>query len=303
MAKKVIIGARKSPLAQIQAQEAAVALGIEASFVGFTTSGDLIQDQHLRDLGGKELFVLEVEKALLSGEIDLAVHSLKDLPVKTSKGVVVGAVLPRENPSDGLVSAAGFKSLTDLPLGAKVGTASPRRQAQLRNLRPDVEPVLLRGNVGTRLKKVKAGGMDAALLAMAGLKRLGLEKEAVVLSPSVLLPAAGQGVIVIQCRADDRAALSLCQACNDPATQAIVAAERQFSNAFGASCHVPVAAYAEWVGDKIQLRVELLTPDGQKSFKTSLLSENPLDPIDLGERAAAEIKKTAGAEVLAQFGL
>lgn len=295
---KVIIGARKSPLAQIQAKKAASALRVEAEFIGLVTEGDRIQDKHLRDLGGKELFVREVEQALLEGKIDLAVHSLKDLPAEQPAGVCLAAILPRGNPRDGLISAKRYKSLDDLPKGAKIGTASPRRTAQLKHYRPDIEPVLLRGNVDSRLAKIEQGVLDGAILAMAGLERLGRADVAVPLDESIMLPAAAQGAICIECRADDEKILEMCAAANDKRCEALVRAERSFSSSFGASCHVPVAALALWIGEEIELTAELLTPDGSHSFKQTIKGT---DPQALGQEAAKAIKEQAGDDILARI--
>ncbi len=311
---KIKIGARKSVLAQIQAQRVASALidsgadssgvsDIEASFVGFTTQGDRIQDKHLRDLGGKELFVREVEQALLDGEIDCAVHSLKDLPAAQPAGVVLAAILPRGDCRDALVSAKGYKNLDELPQGARVGTASPRRSAQLQHSRKDLEVVLLRGNVDTRLKKIQRGELDAAILAHAGLERLGQTQNvnslSVPLDVSAMLPAAAQGAICVECRADDERMRSLCRLINDAESQRLITAERSFSSSFGGSCHIPLAALAVKQEEKIILTAELLTLDGSHSFKGRF---SGTDPRALGEEASLKIKELAGERLAEIIG-
>lgn len=297
---KTVIGARKSALAKIQAQKAALHLGVDAEFVGWVTKGDKIQDKNLRDLGGKELFVREIEQGLLEGKISLAVHSLKDLPIKQPEGIVLAAVLPRDDPRDALVSKAGFKSLEQLPKNATIGTASPRRFAQLKLLREDLEIVLLRGNVDSRVKKIKAGELDAAILAMIGLKRLGLTEMAEPLDIKIMLPAAAQGVICVECRQNDSEMLEICRAASDKNSETAVLAERSFSSSFGASCHVPVAAFAEWKNKELVLQAELLMLDGSKSFKQQFKGT---DPVQLGQNASKAIKEMAGEEVLSKIRL
>ncbi len=205
-------------------------------------------------MGGQGIFVKEIENALLAGSIDLAVHSLKDMPTTPPEGLVLAAILPREDPRDALVSRLGV-GLADLPTGARVGTGSLRRQAQVRAFRPDLEIVDLRGNVDTRLRKARTASYDAVILAVAGLIRLGRADEITeILPPEIMLPAVGQGAICVEARADDAEVVSLLSALDDAASRAATAAERAFLRELGGGCHVPIAAYAEIAGDNLWLR-------------------------------------------------
>ena len=269
----LVIGTRGSPLALAQAHETQGRLG-EAR--GWTveqlplsiikTTGDAIQDRPLSEAGGKGLFTKELDIALLDGSIDIAVHSAKDLPTALPDGLVIAGYLPREDVRDAFISikAAHWR---DLPRGAVVGSASLRRQAQLRRLRPDLEMTLLRGNVGTRLAKLERGEVDATLLAMAGLRRLGLtEHVTAVLEPDDFLPAVGQGAIAIATRAgDDRVAAAIAPIL-DPPTGHALAAERAFLAVLDGSCRTPIAGHARLVDDAIEFRGLVLRPDGSDSL-------------------------------------
>ena len=294
------IGARASRLAQIQAKQAALAIGVEADFIGLSTKGDQITDKHLRDLGGKELFVHDIEKALLNRQIDLAVHSLKDMPATRPSSIVMAAILPRGDYRDALVSPKLFKDLSLLPLGTRIGTASPRRHAQIKAHRPDLEPILLRGNVDSRLKKIQNGEIDCALLAMAGLERLKRTEMAVAVEAEKILPAAAQGAICVECREDDDEMRLLCERAHHEATARAVYAERGFTNSFGASCHIPVAALALHQGDEIWLRALLLMPDGSAFFEHEQRGTNP---IELGKEAARHIARQVGEARLRAIGV
>lgn len=297
--RKIKIGARASRLSQLQAARAAGLLGIDAAIIGYKTAGDAIQNKHLRDLGGKELFVRDIERALLKREIDLAIHSLKDMPAQQPEGVIIAAILPREDARDALVSTARFASLAALPENSRIGTASPRRTAQIKKLRPDLEPVLLRGNVDRRLQKIAQGEIDAALLAMAGLERLGQTEMAVPIATDIILPAAAQGTIIIECREDDAAMRALSRRAHHAETETLTSAERSFAAAFGTSCHIPAAALAIWRNDEIHLTAELFAPEGEISFRHQRSGTNPRL---LGQETARHIARMAGEEILKKIG-
>ena len=266
------IGTRASPLALAQAQMTAAALmaahGIAAEaleIVPMTASGDRIQDRPLAEVGGKALWTRELDAALDAGMIDIAVHSLKDVETLRDARFALGAMLARADPRDRLVVRDGIAATTiaDLPHGVRLGTSSPRRAAQVRRIRPDLEAVLLRGNVATRLAKLAAGAADATLLAAAGLDRLGMHNIGAVQDPAVLLPAASQGAIGIECRADDDAVLALLVTIDHPPTHRAVAAERAFLAALGGDCRSPVAAHAHWRSDgMLRLDAEIFSDDG-----------------------------------------
>ena len=309
--QKIYIGTRASRLARIQAQIALRALRRAApqledaqdafEIVSLTTKGDQMVDRHLRNLGGKDLFVRGIEEALLAGKIDLAVHSLKDMPAAQPAGLKIAAILPRDDPRDALVTRHACRHLRDLPDGTQIGTASPRRHAQIKLARPSLAPILLRGNVDTRLKKIAAGELDAALLSMSGLERLGRAEMACALEPDEILPAAAQGALCIEARSDDETMLALCAAIHDARSEKIVKAERAFSSSFGASCEVPVAALAAFDGDEIFLRVQLLAPDGAQSFFDARKG-HPDEAESLGRAAAHNIAQQAGADFLKKIG-
>lgn len=266
------IGTRASPLAMAQAHMTVAALmathGLapEAlTIVPMTATGDRIQDRALAEVGGKELWTRELDAALDAGVIDIAVHSLKDVETLRDARFALGAMLERADPRDRLVVREGMEatSVADLPHGARLGTSSPRRAAQIRRIRPDVAPVLLRGNVATRLAKLAAGEADATLLAAAGLDRLGMHKVGTAQDAAVLLPAASQGAIGIECRADDSDTLTLLLAIDHAPTHRAVATERAFLAALGGDCRSPVAAHAHWRDDgMLQLDAEIFSEDG-----------------------------------------
>ncbi len=265
------IGTRGSPLALAQAtlvREGLAALSPalaepDAIVVEvIKTTGDRVTDRLLADIGGKGLFTKEIEEALLGGTIDLAVHSMKDMPTWLPEGLVMAAMLPRADPRDALI-ADGVRSIAELPHGALVGTASLRRAAQLLAARPDLRVTPLRGNVQTRLRKLAEGEVAATFLAVAGLVRLGLESViSAPLSPETMLPAAAQGAIGIEVRADDVAVLELLAGIDHRATSIRVAAERAFLAALEGSCRTPIAALAELEGQEVRLRGLVARPDG-----------------------------------------
>jgi hydroxymethylbilane synthase len=258
------------------------------------TSGDKIQDRPLADAGGKGLFTKEIEEALLSGAIDLAVHSSKDLPAFLPEGLTLAAFLPREDPRDALVGGIA-KSLRELPHNALIGTTSPRRQALLKRARPDLRIAPLRGNVETRLRKIEAGEVDASVLAVAGLKRLGLLSAAsAVLEIDEFLPAAGQGAIALETRADDAKTRALAAAVDDPNTATALAAERAFLAALGGSCRTPIAGHARIDGGTIKFRGLIAKIDGSEAVEVARQGRRA-DAAALGADAGAELKARAGA--------
>lgn len=252
------IATRKSPLALWQSEHVAARLraahpGLEVVLVPMSTRGDEQLDRSLAAIGGKGLFLKELELAMQRGEADCAVHSLKDVPMQLEPGFELPAVLERADPADAFVSNA-FDGIDALPTGARVGTSSLRRQAQLRALRPDLQLRDLRGNVNTRLARLDAGEYDAIILACAGLQRLGLEARIRArLESPYWLPAPAQGAIAIECREDDLAIRALCAALDHPVTRTCVEAERGMNRALHGSCHVPVAAYARLDGEHLRL--------------------------------------------------
>jgi hydroxymethylbilane synthase len=295
------IGTRGSPLALAQANEVRRRLldahadlgegGVELEII--RTKGDRILDQPLADLGGKGLFTEEIEAALKDGCIDLAVHSMKDMPTELPDGLVIGCVLEREDPRDGFISQKA-KHVRDLPNGAVVGTASLRRQAQVLNTRSDLQVVTLRGNVQTRLDKLKQGQIDATFLALAGLRRLGLEHQlTAAVDPDDMLPAVAQGVIGIECRADDGTAAEILAPLNHADTATRLAAERAFLAALDGSCQTPIAGLAVLDGPVLRLRGQVLSPDGSRSLETERRGD-PADAAALGRDAGGELKQRAG---------
>jgi hydroxymethylbilane synthase len=265
-AKPFRIGSRGSPLALVQAHMVADALraahgwGAEAvAIVTVTTSGDRIQDRALAEIGGKALWTKELDRALLEGEIDCAVHSMKDVETIRPEAIAIAAMLARAAVEDRLL---GAPSIAALKQGAVVGTSSPRRAAQLRRLRPDVVPVLFRGNVATRIAKLAAGEADATLLAAAGLDRLGMADTGVTIPVSDMLPAVSQGAVGIEIRADDEEARAIVAAISHGETYACVMAERALLLGLGGNCHSPVAALAQMDGGMIALNAEILAADG-----------------------------------------
>lgn len=295
----VVVGTRGSALALAQTKRVCAILedarpGLSTEVRAIVTHGDRTQasGEPLPAIGGKGLFTAELEQALRDGTIDLAVHSLKDLPTEEVDGVVLGAVCLREDVRDCLVSRAGpLHELTD---GTVVGTSSLRRSAQLRALRPDLEVRSIRGNVETRIRKVREGEYDAVLLAAAGIARLGLEHEVVEwLDADVLVPAPGQGALAVQSRADDAATLELLAVIDDRAARMATTAERTFLRALGAGCTAPVAAYGTTSGDAVHLEGLVASPDGREVVRLSGTGE----PEEVGERLARDALH-AGADAI-----
>jgi hydroxymethylbilane synthase len=301
----LVIGTRGSPLALAQAQEvrerlaAAHALAAERiELEVIRTTGDTIRDRSLTEAGGKGLFTKEIEEALIAGAIDLAVHSAKDMPTFLPPELRIGAVLEREDARDVFVSHKA-KTLADLPHGARVGTASLRRQALVKRLRGDLAVVPMRGNVETRLRKLAAGEVDAVVLALAGLKRLGLADAATaVLSVDEFLPAVGQGIIAIEARGDDEHTLDLVRAVSHAATAAALTAERAFLAVLEGSCRTPIAGHAAVAGGRLAFRGLIAKPDGSEVLEAQRHGAAVV-AVRLGAEAGRELKQRAGADFFA----
>lgn len=298
------IGSRGSPLALAQSRMVAGMLAARAGadiatfpIESFMTSGDALKGR-LQDQGGKGLFTRELDQALLDGKIDAAVHSMKDVPTRLPPGIVLAAVPDREDPRDGFI-ALRARTLADLPPGAVVGTASLRRQAQTLNLRPDLKVELLRGRVETRLAKIESGAFDATYLALAGLRRLGLERHAASIVDSAVMPSApAQGALAITVREGDARALALTAPLDIAEHRVCTIAERAFLQALDGSCRTPIAALATMSGDTLHFLGEVLTPDGRHRWRRQ-------DSIPLGDdpRAAAEaLGLRLGADIRAEAG-
>lgn len=299
----LIVGTRTSALALWQTNFVINQLrsawpDLDCQIKPFVTQGDKTQAQNkpLPEIGGKGLFTLELEEALRKGEIDLAIHSLKDLPVEDAPGLTLGAIGCREDVRDGLVARNGW-TLTTLPPGAVIGTSSTRRTAQLLAARPDLTIKPIRGNVDTRIRKVTSGDYDATVLAAAGLRRLGLADVVTEwLSLETMLPAPGQGALAVQCRADDEQVLNFLTVVNDPMVRAAVMAERIFLNSLGGGCSAPVAAYAQPTGASDQLRMQALvaSPDGCQTIRVEGIGES----IELGKRLAQQTLERGADRIL-----
>jgi len=287
------IATRKSPLAMWQAEHVAARLleahpDLEIELVTFTTQGDKILDTPLAKIGGKGLFVKELERAMLDGDADIAVHSMKDVPVDLPKGLYLPVILQREDPRDAFVSN-DYKDFNDLPQGARLGTSSLRRQCQLKEARPDLEILDLRGNVNTRLAKLDAGDYDAIILACAGLKRLGFDDRIrASLSPETSLPAIGQGAIGIECRNDDANTNNLIAILDDAETHICVDAERAMNARLGGGCQVPIAGFAELKDEQLQLRGLVGRVDGSEILRSAIFGQ-PLEAIEMGTALAEEL--------------
>jgi hydroxymethylbilane synthase len=294
------IGTRGSPLALVQARAVrarlAAALGAkddDIELVIIKTSGDTIQDRPLAEEGGKGLFTKEIEEALLAGRVDLAVHSAKDMPTLSQPGLMLAACLEREDPRDVFISRKA-KALNELPRGATLGTASLRRQAIAKRLRPDLNVVPLRGNVETRLRKLDEGQVDATLLALAGLKRLGLAQHATcIMDANEFLPAVGQGAIGIEARADDMRVRDMLARIDHADTSAAVACERAFLAALDGSCKTPIAGHAIVAEDTVEFRGLIARPDGGAAHDIAGHGSRK-DAIAIGADAGRELKHRAG---------
>jgi hydroxymethylbilane synthase len=302
------IGTRGSPLALAQANEVRARLArahhVDEARIAIRvirTSGDMIQDRALLEAGGKGLFTKEIEEALLAGEVDLAVHSSKDVPTFLPDATWLSAFLPREDARDVFISHKAA-SLTELPAGSVVGTASLRRQAMVLRLRPDLRVNVIRGNVETRLRKLAAGEADATLLALAGLRRLGMEAKATrIFEIDEFLPAVGQGAIAIESRrADDRVNAFVARI-TDPDTEVALSAERSFLALLDGSCRTPIGGHCYVTGDAIYFRGLIISPDGREFFETTREGARQ-DAVALGADAARELRERAGEKFFTLFG-
>jgi hydroxymethylbilane synthase len=295
------IGSRGSKLALAQSEAVRARLaevhGLDPARMPIEvirTSGDRITDRPLADAGGKGLFAKEIEDALAAGAIDIAVHSTKDLPTFLPDGLRLAAFLPREDARDVFISAKA-NSLRELGRGASVGTSSPRRQALVMRVRPDLNVVPFRGNVETRLRKLDEGLVDATVLALAWLKRLGLAQAATCILPiDEFLPAAGQGAICVEIRGDDARVRDVVAAIDDPATATAIAAERAFLAVLDGSCRTPIAGHATVAGGELRLRGMILKPDGSEAHEITRVGPSG-DAEALGADAGRELKRRAGA--------
>ena len=299
------IATRKSPLALWQAEHVrdrllALHPGLQVELLKMSTQGDRILDSPLAKIGGKGLFVKELEQGMLDGRADLAVHSMKDVPAELPDGLCLGAILDREDPRDAFVSAQ-YPGVDDLPEGARVGTSSLRRQCQLRARRPDLQILDLRGNVGTRLGKLDAGDYDAIVLACAGLKRLGLsERITHALTPEEMLPAIAQGVIGIECRADDTRVRGLIEPLNHAETEQRTAAERAMNATLAGGCQAPVAGYSLLNAGVIELRGLVGQPDGSQVIRGDI--RGPAEQAEaLGKKLADDLLARGADTILAEL--
>jgi hydroxymethylbilane synthase len=292
-------------LALTQARQVAARLaaahglsGEQCELVVIKTTGDKVTDRPLIEAGGKGLFTKELEEALFARAIDLAVHSMKDMPAQLPDGLKISAILEREDPRDAFVSLKYF-SLETMPRGAVIGTSSPRRQAQVLRARPDLQVVGFRGNVETRLRKLEEGVADATFLACAGLNRLGLAKHITQKMPtSVMLPAVAQGAIGIEIRSDDTETAGLLAPLNDANTATCIAAERAYLAQLEGSCRTPIAGLAELRDGNVYLRAEILSTNGTQ-VQALAGTASAADAVQLGERIAAEILERAGPDFFA----
>ena len=307
MTKTLRIATRNSPLALWQAEDVksrveALELGVSVELIKMTTKGDQLLDSPLAKIGGKGLFVKELETAILDGDADIAVHSIKDVPAVVPVGLQVVHILERENPHDAFVSN-NFGSLGDLPEGAIVGTCSLRRQAQVLAKFPHLAVHSLRGNVNTRLRKLDDGEYDAIILAAAGLIRLGMqERIAGELSVEDSLPAAGQGIVGIETREDDEENIALMDRLHHQTTSYRVQAERALSARLDGGCQVPIAAFSQMDGEKIWLRGLVASPDGKRVF-TADATAHQNEAVDLGVKVAEMLLFRGADAILKELGL
>ena len=301
ISQKVRVGSRKSPLAVAQTEEVLTQLrvlfpNVQFETVAVTTSGDRNKDAPLLSIG-RGAFVKEIERALLDGEIDLAVHSAKDVPTALPEGLTLVAVERRQDPRDVQVNRWGLP-LVDLPFGARMGTSSPRRVAQLKALRPDLKVLPIRGNVGTRLEKAQSTDYDGAVLAAAGLIRLGLKDNITeYFSPDSFTPDVGQGTLAAEIRADDRQTADILAAIDHPPTRIALQTERAFLERLGGGCEVPVAAYASVEDTTLHISAMAAIPDGRCIVRTSLTCSID-DPKSSGIRIAEALLKAGASDII-----
>jgi hydroxymethylbilane synthase len=301
------IGTRGSELALAQANEVRARLiaahgqdNLDVEIIVISTKGDRILDRALSEIGGKGLFTEEIEQQLVNGDIDIAVHSTKDMPTILPPGLELSCFLPREAPADAFISNKAT-SIEDLPQGAVVGSASLRRQALILRMRPDIKVETFRGNVQSRLRKLNEGVVDATLLAQAGLNRLGLQDIITSLLPvDKFPPAPGQGAICIESRIGDVATLAMLNALNDADTSIALAAERSFLATLDGSCRTPLAGYAHLKGDRLHFHGMILSPDGQDVFETTRTAK-PQDAFRIGADSASELRARAGDNFFADW--
>lgn len=311
--RKIIVGSRQSSLAMTQTEYVIEqlkriceeeGLAYEFEIRKILTKGDRILDVTLSKVGGKGLFVKEIEQAMLDEEIDIAVHSMKDMPAELPEGLVIGAIPVREDPRDCLVSRGNIP-FSELPEGAKVGTSSLRRSAQLRAVRPDLDIAWIRGNIDTRLRKLEEEGFDAIILATAGLKRMGWESRiSELLSHDLCIPAVGQGALGIECRQDDAEVRHLLSLFNDEETELTVTAERTYLRRLNGGCQVPIGAHAEVIGEEngqplIRLTAMVGYSDGSRLLKTE---RQGTDPEKVGLEAAEQLIAQGADEILREVG-
>jgi hydroxymethylbilane synthase len=300
--KKLVIATRRSRLALWQAEYIGKKLrdlhsGLSVELLPLSTRGDELIDRRLDKVGGKGLFVKELESAMSEGRADLAVHSIKDVPAELPPGFAIAAITAREDPRDVLVSTS-YQTLGEMPSGATVGTSSLRRSAQVAERFPHLQARLLRGNVETRIAKLDRGEYDAIVLAAAGLTRLGLEARITQrLEPDEMLPSPGQGALGIECVAGRAEVAALLAPLADSTTTVCVRAERAVSRALGGSCTLPLAAYAEFRPGKLRLRALVASSDGRRVVRCDLEGD-AADPQGLGERAAQDLRRQGAAEIL-----
>jgi hydroxymethylbilane synthase len=304
--KKIVIGTRGSKLALWQANHIADCLRkeykeLEVILKYITTTGDKILDVPLAKIGGKGLFTKELETEMLEGTIDLAVHSLKDMPTELPEGLALAAITKRVDPGDAIISPK-YKTLKNLPQGAKVGTSSLRRKAQLLSARPDLIIRDLRGNVDTRLKKLETDSLDAIVLAAAGLKRLGWEEHITEILPKELcLPAVGQGALAIEARENDPEVLELLAFLNDSATRYAVTAERAFLKTVEGGCQVPVGVFGTLAGESLTVEAIIATIDGQTVIKDCVVGKVS-EAASLGEQLANRMLAAGGRKIMVDLG-
>ncbi len=314
MKRRIVIGTRKSALALTQTnqivrllQDLSIENGLDYEFStkNMVTQGDIILDVTLSKVGGKGLFVKEIEQALFDGEIDLAVHSLKDMPAQLLEGLTIGAVPKRVDPRDCLITKNNLK-LADLPYGARIGTSSLRRVSQIKAFRSDFQLESIRGNIDTRIKKLESEGFDAIVLASAGLFRMGWEDRiSEYLEPTICLPAVGQGALGIECRANDLEILALLDLLNDPRSALTVKAERSFLKRLNGGCQVPIGAYAvlEQLDNQEQGLIRLTgmvgSPDGDIILKETMTG---IEPIELGVMLGELLISQGADRILDQMG-
>ncbi len=304
MRSTIRIATRKSPLALWQAHFVQSRLQqlypqLRVELLPMSTKGDKILDSPLAKVGGKGLFVKELEQAILAGDADIAVHSMKDVPVEFPDGLGLSIICERDDPRDAFVSSR-FSSMAELPAGSRVGTSSLRRQCQLRASRPDLQILDLRGNVNSRLAKLDAGEYDAILLAAAGLKRLGLQARiTTLLPPEQSLPANGQGAVGIECCLDDDELLTLLAPLEHGPTRQRVLAERAMNRALQGGCQVPIGAYAELEGDQLWLRGLVGSPDGRQILRAECRGAAS-DPVALGQTLAEQLLAQGAARLLTE---